>query len=157
MGQLLALAILALPLLCSTELFGHQLHSGRGAVIFPSDTHLRALVTCPNHHHAEEGSCGRDMHARLAAHAAVFCAEVSPGRSEADRRCAWAGEEAPPVPGQRAGAPQAGAERAAARRRLRATVEAAYARFVRMEQPLQERLLAYLASKPQARPEAPTH
>lgn len=56
------------------------------------------------------------------------------------------------MPEQRAGAPQAGGERAPARRRLRATVEAAYARFVRMEQPLQERLLAYLASKLQARP-----
>lgn len=55
------------------------------------------------------------------------------------------------MPVQRAGAPQADAERAPARRRLRATVDAAYARFVRMEQPLQERLLAYLASKPQAR------
>ena len=55
------------------------------------------------------------------------------------------------MPVQHMGAPQADAGRAAARR-LRATVEAAYARFVRMEQPLQERLLAYLASKPQARP-----
>lgn len=73
------------------------------------------------------------------------------------RVVAWSGEEAPLVRVQRAGPPQADAERAAARRRLRATVEAAYARFVRMEQPLQEQLLAYLASKPQARPRPSSH
>jgi hypothetical protein len=41
---------------------------------------------------------------------------------------------------------------AAERRQLRAVVEAAYANFARMEQPLQAQLLAYLAAKEQARP-----
>lgn len=62
-----------------------------------------------------------------------------------------AGQDAPPPLTQRPDVPGGAAELEKARGRLRGTVEAAYANFVRMEQPLQAQLLAYLASKPQAR------
>ncbi|KAK9842238.1 hypothetical protein WJX81_002146 [Elliptochloris bilobata] len=62
---------------------------------------------------------------------------------------AVAGEEAPPVPVEHKRAPQAAGALGVQQQRLRATIEAAFARFVLMEQPLQEKLLAYLATKPQ--------